>query len=216
MLQPKVTSPARVSRPRKGSIEQLGVRLSFCWSQMKLTRCARPGVGEDHQRRLRPDFRAQGHDPAAHVLVDLLVGGVVGGADLAVAAGVAEEQRHRPAQPAPAQRLALDALEVVQLAGVQYAGPVQALEGHLAGFRAETSAQRRHQFAGVAVQTVLVAAIGLVADAVDQRYGQFHAGSFSSVAAQSSACRRSPSRPPSTSSRNSSPSLRLSAIAWRQ
>ena len=49
------------------------------------------GVGEDHQRRLRPDLRAQGHDPAAHVLVDLLVGGVVGGADLAVAAGVAEE-----------------------------------------------------------------------------------------------------------------------------
>src|SRR3990167_234849 len=155
--------------------------------------------------------------------MDFFVGGVVGLADLAVAAGVAEKQGDDASEPAPAHRLVAQALQVGILAVVQHAGPVEALEGHVAGFDTELLAQAGNQALGENVLALVITLVGLGADAMNNGDCEFYSGHPWSCLDYCligeggySACRRSPRRPLSTSSRNSSPRRWLSAMACCQ
>ncbi|MNT61224.1 hypothetical protein D3C72_1988510 [compost metagenome] len=108
-------------------------------------------MGQHYQRGGRSDLGAQCVEAVAHALVHLLVGGVVGLADLAVAAGIAEEEGDQAAHPAPAHRFPFELFQVGQFALVQHAGPVQRLEGDVFRLHAQAPAQSADEALGEGV-----------------------------------------------------------------
>ena len=77
-------------------------------------------------------------------------------------------------QPAPPNRLVTQLVEKGQLAFIQHAGPVQSLEGDLFGFCTQVLAQAGNQALGKGVLAILVAAVWLGTDAVDDGDRKFH------------------------------------------
>src|SRR5690606_3861929 len=153
----------------------------------------------------------------AHALMDLFVGGVVGLADLAVTAGVTEEEGDHAAHPAPAHRFLFEPLQVGQLALVQHVGPVQRLEGDVYRLRVKALAQAADQRRGEGVLTLGTPRVLLMADAMNAGDCKLHpCAPFAPCVSGRRLCRRAPKLPLSTSSRNSSPRRWLSAIALRQ